>query len=70
MTPDERLMRDLRRFARLHVAALDADDATRLSVESLCRRVNDGGLTAPDMRSCLDQIDELLVMGEVARRHR
>lgn len=69
MTPEERRDRLLRSFARMHAATADADEVVRLSIESLCRRVDAGGMDAADARSTLDLLDELLT-GEIARRHR
>ena len=69
MTPDERHGRLLRVFCRWLCATNSADDATRESIASLARRVDDGGLTASEQRSCLEQLDDIL-LSEIDRRHR
>lgn len=69
MSPEDRLERTLRTFSRLLGATLDADPAVRGSIESLARRIDQGGLDRVCLRATIEQLDDLLV-GEVGRRHR
>ena len=68
-SPDERRDRWLAAFARRLAAAHDAEPDVRDSIVALCRGIDRGGLSPNELKSSLDQLDELL-MGEIARRHR
>jgi hypothetical protein len=52
--------RRLRAFARWLVAVADARESTRLSIETIARAIDAGGMGKADTLGCLDTLDGLL----------
>lgn len=60
LSPEDDRRRQLRRFARWLTAFLDSDEATRLSIETVARAIDMGGMTTADTLAALDALDGLL----------